>query len=158
MGKRFNLQYDPKMEVIVTVGGSEGIDLALRALVESGDEVIIPEPSFVAYKPLTILSRGTPVIVNLKAEDQFRLTPDLLEKAITKKTKVLILPFPNNPTGAIMTYEDVGKIVEVIKDKDIAVISDEIYAELTYEGKHVSIASFPGMKERTVVINGFSKT
>lgn len=155
--RRFDLEYNPKNQVLVTVGGSEGIDIALRSLVGPGDEVIIPEPSFVAYKPMTIFTGATPVMVKLRVEDQFRLTPDLLEKAITPKTKVLIMPFPNNPTGAVMDREDIQKIVEVLKDKNIMVISDEIYAELSYGDKHVSIASFPEMKDRTLVINGFSK-
>lgn len=155
--RKYNLQYDPKSQVIVTVGGSEGIDLALRSLAGPGDEVIIPEPSFVAYKPCAIFAGATPVIINLRAEDEFRLTPELLEKAITDKTKVLVLPFPNNPTGAVMTRSDLEKIVNILKDKDIVVISDEIYAELTYDGEHVSIASFPEMKDKTLVINGFSK-
>ena len=153
----YNLDYNPKNQVLVTVGGSEGIDLALRSLVGPGDEVIIPEPSFVAYKPCAIFTGATPVIINLRVEDQFRLKPEALEKAITKKTKVLILPFPNNPTGAIMTKEDLDGIVKVLKDKDIVVLSDEIYSELNYEKGHVSIASYPEMKEKTLVINGFSK-
>ncbi len=157
LNRKYGLKYNPGDQVIVTVGGSEGIDIALRALVGPGDEVIIPEPSFVSYKPCTILTGATPVIIKLRAEDQFRLTPELLEKSITKKTKVLILPFPNNPTGAIMTRDDLEKIVDIIKDRDIIVISDEIYSELTYQEKHVSIASFPGMQDRTLVINGFSK-
>ena len=155
--RRYDLDYDHKNQVLVTVGGSEGIDLALRSLVGPGDEVIIPEPSFVAYKPCTIFTGATPVIINLKVEDQFRLKPEDLEKAITKKTKVLILPFPNNPTGAIMTREDLDGIVKILKDKDIVVLSDEIYSELNYEKGHVSIASYPEMKEKTLVINGFSK-
>ncbi|HOQ02078.1 MAG TPA: aminotransferase class I/II-fold pyridoxal phosphate-dependent enzyme [Acetivibrio clariflavus] len=155
--RRYNLDYCPKTQVIATVGGSEAIDLALRALVGPGDEVILPEPSFVAYKACIRLTGATPVIVNLRAEDQFKLTPELLERAITPKTKVLILPFPNNPTGAIMTKEDLDKIVEVLKDKDIIVLSDEIYSELTYECEHVSIASYPEMKDKTIYINGFSK-
>lgn len=156
--RRFDLVYNPKDQVLVTVGGSEGIDIAIRALAGPGDEVIIPEPSFVAYKGCTTFAGATPVPLNLRAEDEFRLTPELLEKAITPKTKVLIIAFPNNPTGAIMTKDDLQKIVDVLKDKDIVVISDEIYCELTYEGNHVSIASFPEMKDRTVVINGFSKS
>lgn len=156
--RKFNVGYDPKNQIIVTVGGSEAIDIALRSLVGPGDEVIIPEPSFVAYKPCTILTGATPVIINLRVEDQFRLTPELLEKAITPRTKVLILPYPNNPTGAIMTREDLDKIVEVLKDKNIVVLSDEIYSELTYEGKHASIASYPEMKDKTLIINGFSKS
>ncbi|MCX7710115.1 MAG: aminotransferase class I/II-fold pyridoxal phosphate-dependent enzyme [Clostridia bacterium] len=157
MKRKYKVEYNPKNQITVTVGGSEGIDIALRALVGPGDEVIIPEPSFVAYKPCAVLTGATPVIINLRAEDQFRLTPELLKAAITDKTKVLVLPFPNNPTGAIMTKEDLDKIVEVLRDKDIVVISDEIYAELTYDKKHVSIASYPEMKDKTLVINGFSK-
>ncbi|NFG24704.1 aminotransferase class I/II-fold pyridoxal phosphate-dependent enzyme [Clostridium botulinum] len=155
--RRFNLSYNPTDEIIVTVGGSEGIDIALRALVGPGDEVIIPEPSFVAYKGCTTFTGATPKVINLRAEDEFKLTPELLEKAITPKTKVVIIPFPNNPTGAIMTREELTKIVEVLKDKDIIVISDEIYAELCYDEEHVSIASFPEMRDKTLVINGFSK-
>ncbi|MTK84834.1 aminotransferase class I/II-fold pyridoxal phosphate-dependent enzyme, partial [Turicibacter sanguinis] len=139
------------------VGGSEGIDLALRALVGPGDEVIIPEPSFVAYKGCTTFTGATPVVIELKAENEFKLTAEELEAAITPKTKVLIMPFPNNPTGAIMTRDELEKIVEVVKDKDIIIISDEIYAELTYEKEHVSIASFDCVKDQTLVINGFSK-
>ncbi len=157
MKRRFKLSYSPKNQILVTVGGSEGIDLALRSLVGPGDEVIIPEPSFVAYKPCAIFTGATPVTIDLKAEDQFRLKPEALEKAITGRTKVLILPFPNNPTGAIMTKEDLDGIVEVLKDKDIMVLSDEIYAELNYGSGHVSIASYPEMKDKTLVINGFSK-
>jgi aminotransferase len=155
--KKTGVEYNPKNEIIVTVGGSEAIDISCRALVGPGDEVIIPEPSFVAYKPCAIFTGATPVIINLRAEDQFRLTPELLENAITPRTKLLILPYPNNPTGAIMRKEDLAKIAEVLRDKDIIVISDEIYSELTYEGEHISIASFPGMKEKTLLINGFSK-
>ncbi|NFE59673.1 aminotransferase class I/II-fold pyridoxal phosphate-dependent enzyme [Clostridium botulinum] len=155
--RRFNLSYNPTDEIIVTVGGSEGIDIALRALVGPGDEVIIPEPSFVAYKGCTTFTGATPKVINLRAEDEFKLTPELLEEAITPKTKVVIIPFPNNPTGAIMTREELTKIVEVLKDKDIIVISDEIYAELCYDEEHVSIASFPEMRDKTLVINGFSK-
>ncbi|MCR4434699.1 MAG: aminotransferase class I/II-fold pyridoxal phosphate-dependent enzyme [Clostridiales bacterium] len=155
--RKYGLDYDPKNQMIVTVGASEGIDIALRALVGPGDEVILPEPSFVAYKGCVVFTGATPVVVNLRAEDQFRLTPRLLEEAITDRTKVLILPFPNNPTGAIMTGEDLEKIVKILKDRDIIVISDEIYAELTYEGQHISIASLPGMYEKTLVVNGFSK-
>ena len=155
--RRFNLSYNPTDEIIVTVGGSEGIDIALRALVGPGDEVIIPEPSFVAYKGCTTFTGATPKVINLREEDEFKLTPELLEEAITPKTKVVIIPFPNNPTGAIMTREELTKIVEVLKDKDIIVISDEIYAELCYDKEHVSIASFPEMRDKTLVINGFSK-
>lgn len=155
--KKYDLEYNPKDQVIVTVGASEAIDIALRTLAGPGDEVVIPEPSFVAYKGCTAFTGATPVVVNLRAEDEFRLTPKLLEKAITDKTKVVIIPFPNNPTGAIMSRSDLEKIVEVVRDKNLIVISDEIYAELTYEGKHISIATFPGMKDKTLVINGFSK-
>ncbi len=151
------IQYNPLKEVIVTVGGSEAIDIGLRAIVNAGDEVIIPQPAYVSYEPCTILAGAKPVIINLKAENEFRLTAEELENAITEKTKVLILPFPNNPTGAIMEREDLEKIAEVIKKHDIYVMSDEIYSELTYKGKHVSIASIEGMQERTILINGFSK-
>ncbi|WP_045143963.1 aminotransferase class I/II-fold pyridoxal phosphate-dependent enzyme [Clostridium butyricum] len=155
--RRFDLSYNPLDEIIVTVGGSEGIDIALRALVGPGDEVIVPEPSFVAYKGCTAFTGATAKVLDLKAENEFKLTAEDLEKAITPKTKVVIVPFPNNPTGAIMTREELIPIVEVLKDKDIIVISSEIYAELCYDEKHVSIASFPEMKEKTLVINGFSK-
>jgi aminotransferase len=157
MKRRFGLSYNFDDQILVTVGGSEGIDVALRTLVGPGDEVIVPEPSFVAYKGCATFTGATAVPISLRAEDQFRLTPELLTKAITDKTKVLIIAYPNNPTGAIMTKEDLAKIVDVIKDKDIIVISDEIYAELTYEGEHASIASFPEMKDKTIVISGFSK-
>ncbi|NKF06135.1 aminotransferase class I/II-fold pyridoxal phosphate-dependent enzyme [Clostridium gasigenes] len=157
LDRRFDLKYNPLDEILVTVGGSEGIDIALRALVGPGDEVIIPEPSFVAYKGCTAFTGATAKVLNLRAEDEFKLTPKMLEEAITPKTKVVIIPFPNNPTGAIMTREELSGIVEVLKDKDVIVISDEIYAELSYDRKHVSIASFPEMKEKTLVINGFSK-
>ena len=152
-----NIQYNPLKEVIVTVGGSEAIDIGLRAIINAGDEVIIPQPAYVSYEPCTILAGAKPVIINLKAENEFRLTAEELENAITDKTKVLILPFPNNPTGAIMEREDLEKIAEVIKKHDIYVMSDEIYSELTYKGEHVSIASIEGMQERTILINGFSK-
>lgn len=155
--RKYRLNYDPASEIMVTVGGSEGIDIAIRALVGPGDEVIIPEPSFVAYKGCTAFTGATPVTINLRHEDEFKLTPDLLESAITSRTKVIILPFPNNPTGAIMTRDELAKIVEVLRDKDIFVISDEIYSELSYTNKHVSIAEFPEMKDKTLVINGFSK-
>lgn len=157
MESRFGLKYDPREEILVTVGASEAIDLALRALIVPGDEVIIPEPSFVAYKGCAVITGAVPVVIELKAKDQFKLTPEALEKAITNKTKVVIIPYPNNPTGAIMGKKDIEAIVEVLKDKDIVVISDEIYAELTYEGEHVSIANYPEMKDKTLVINGFSK-
>ncbi len=157
LDKKCNLKYNPLNQVIVTVGGSEGIDIALRALVGPGDEVIIPEPSFVAYKGCTAFTGATSKVINLKAENEFKLTAKQLEDAITPKTKVVIIPFPNNPTGAIMTKEELEPLVEVLKDRDIIVISDEIYAELTYGDEHFSIASFPEMKDKTVVINGFSK-
>ncbi|WP_459480939.1 aminotransferase class I/II-fold pyridoxal phosphate-dependent enzyme [Clostridium saccharoperbutylacetonicum] len=156
--RRFSLNYNPVDEIIVTVGGSEGIDIALRALVGPGDEVIVPEPSFVAYKGCTAFTGATAKVLDLKAEDEFKLTAEALEKAITPKTKVVIIPFPNNPTGAIMTRDELAEIVEVLKDKNIIAISDEIYSELCYGEKHVSIASFPEMKEKTLVINGFSKS
>ena len=155
--RKFSLNYDALSETLVTVGGSEGIDLALRALVNPGDEVIIPEPCYVSYKPCAILAGAKPVIINLKAENNFKLTPKELLDAITDKTKILILAFPNNPTGAIMESKDLEEIAKVVKEKNIYVLSDEIYAELTYKGKHHSIAEIDGMKERTVLINGFSK-
>ena len=155
--RRMACSYDPNSEVMVTVGGSEAIDMALRAMLNPGDEVLIPQPSSVSYLPCTVLADGVPVIIELKAENEFRLTKQELLDAITDKTKVLILPFPNNPTGAIMEKEDLEAIAEVIREKDIFVISDEIYAELTYKGDPVTIASLPGMKERTILINGFSK-
>ena len=151
------VSYDPMKEVLVTVGGSEAIDLALRAMVNPGDEVLIPQPSYVSYEPCAILADAVPVIIELKEENEFRLTARELRDAITDKTKILVLPFPNNPTGAIMEKRDLEEIAEVVKEKDLFVISDEIYAELTYKEKHVSIASLPGMKERTILINGFSK-
>lgn len=153
-----NLDYDIMNEIIVTVGGSEAIDIGLRALINEGDEVIIPQPSYVSYEPCALLAGAKPVIINLKAENEFRLTPDELENAITDKTKVLILPYPNNPTGAVMKRADLEAIAKIIIEKDILVMSDEIYSELTYSGKHVSIASLEGMKERTILINGFSKS
>ena len=155
--RRFELSYHPEDEILVTVGGSEGIDLALRALVGPGDEVIIPEPSFVAYQGCTTFTGATPKVIELNAENEFKLTKEELLAAITPKTKVLIMPFPNNPTGAIMTKEELQDIVDVIKDRNIVIISDEIYAELTYETKHVSIASFEEVKDQTLLINGFSK-
>lgn len=155
--RKFDLSYEPLSEVLVTVGGSEAIDLAIRALTNDGDEVIIPEPCYVSYKPCAILANAKPVTIDLKAENNFKLTASELKNAITSKTKVLILAFPNNPTGAVMTKEDLEEIAKVVKENDIYVISDEIYAELTYDGKHHSIAELDGMKERTVVINGFSK-
>lgn len=155
--RKFNATYDPVKECLITVGGSEGIDMALRAMLDPGDEVIIPEPCYVSYLPCVKLADGIPVRIPLKAENEFRLTPEELEAAITEKTKIVILPFPNNPTGAIMEREDLEKIAEIILAHDLYVMSDEIYAELTYGKKHVSIASLPGMRERTIVINGFSK-
>jgi aminotransferase len=156
--RRFQLEYNYNKEVIVTVGGSEAIDIALRAMLEPGDEVLIPQPCYVSYHPCTLLAGGIPVVIELKGENEFKLTKEQLLEAITDKTKVLILAFPNNPTGAIMDYNDLKSIVNVIIEKDIIVISDEIYSELTYGSKHISIASFPGMRERTIVINGFSKS
>ena len=155
--RRQGLTYEPMKEVLITVGGSEAIDMGLRAMVNPGDEVLIPQPSYVSYEPCAILAGATPVIINLKAENEFRLTAQELEEAITEKTKILILPFPNNPTGAIMERKDLEAIAEVIIKHDIFVMSDEIYSELTYTDKHVSIAELPGMKERTILINGFSK-
>ncbi len=158
MKRKQGITYDPVKEVLITVGGSEAIDIGLRAMLNPGDEVLIPQPSYVSYEPCTVLAGGTPVIIDLKAENEFRLTAKELEEAITDKTKVLILPFPNNPTGAIMERKDLEEIAEVIIKHDIFVMSDEIYSELTYKGEHVSIASLPGMQERTIVINGFSKS
>ncbi|MCR5211990.1 MAG: aminotransferase class I/II-fold pyridoxal phosphate-dependent enzyme [Lachnospiraceae bacterium] len=155
--RKYSLSYDPASEVMVTVGGSEAIDIALRAMLDPGDEVIIPQPSYVSYTPCTILAGGKPVVINLKEENCFRLTAKELLDAITEKTKILILPFPNNPTGAIMEQEDIEAIARVVIEHDLFVLTDEIYSELTYKGDHVSIASLPGMKERTVYINGFSK-
>lgn len=155
--RKVDTDYDYHNEVLVTVGGSEAIDIGLRAVINPGEEVLIPQPSYVSYEPCAILAGATPVIINLKAENEFRLTAQELRDAITDKTKVLILPFPNNPTGAIMERKDLEAIAEVIIEKDILVMSDEIYSELTYKGDHVSIASLPGMKERTILINGFSK-
>ncbi len=155
--RKYNVSYDAVKETVVTVGGSEAIDIALRAMINPGEEVLIPQPSYVSYEPCAILAGAKPVIIDLKAENEFRLTAQELRDAITEKTKVLILPFPNNPTGAIMERKDLEAIAEVILEKDIFVISDEIYSELTYNGKHVTIAELPGMQERTIVINGFSK-
>lgn len=155
--RKYDLNYDGNKEVIVTVGGSEAIDIALRAMLDRGDEVLIPEPCYVSYQPCTILAGGVPVGIPLKARNEFKLTVEELEEHYTSKTKVLMMPFPNNPTGAIMTREELEPIVDFVIKHDLFVITDEIYAELTYKGEHVSIASFPGMKERTVYINGFSK-
>ena len=156
--RRFDVSYDYNSEVMVTVGGSEAIDIALRAMLNPGDEVLIPQPSYVSYTPCTILAGGVPVIIELEEKDQFRLTKEKLLEKITPKTKVLILPFPNNPTGSIMEPKDLAEIAKVVEEKDLFVISDEIYSELTYLGEHCTIAAFPGMKERTVLINGFSKS
>ena len=157
--RKYDLSYNPKDEVLITVGGSEAIDIALRAMINPGEEVIIPQPSYVSYEPCAILANANPVIINLKNENEFRLTAAELEEAITDKTKVVIMPFPNNPTGAIMERKDLEAVAEVIIKHDLYVISDEIYAELTYsDSGHVSIASIPGMLERTIVINGFSKS
>lgn len=158
MKRRFELNYDSGSEIMVTVGGSEAIDGALRAMLEPGDEVLLPQPSYVSYEPCITLADGVPVIIELKEDDDFRLTAEQIKAAITDKTKILIMPFPNNPTGSIMTREDLEKIVPVILENDLYVVSDEIYSELTYDGDHVSIASMPGMRERTIVINGFSKS
>ena len=156
--RKYELEYSPANEVFVTVGGSEAIDLAIRAMINPGEEILIPQPCYVSYLPCTQLADGVPVFINLKEENEFRLTPAELEAAITDKTKILVLPFPNNPTGAVMTREDLEKIAKIVIEKDIFVISDEIYSELTYTGeRHVSIAELPGMKERTITINGFSK-
>ena len=155
--RRIHVSYDPIREVLITVGGSEGIDAAFRAMLNPGDEVLIPQPSYVSYEPCAVLADGVPVIIELKEENEFRLTKEELLAAITDKTKILVLPFPNNPTGAIMEKEDLEAIAEVCIEKDIFVLSDEIYSELSYKGDHVSIASLPGMRERTILINGFSK-
>ena len=157
LDRKVNVQYDYRNQVIVTVGGSEGIDIALRAMLDPGDEVLIPQPCYVSYLPCTVLADGVPVTIPLQEKNEFKLTAEELEAAITPKTKILIMPFPNNPTGSIMTKEDLEPIVEVVKKHDLFVISDEIYSELSYQGEHVSIASFEGMKERTILINGFSK-
>ena len=157
LDRRYQVSYDWHHETIVTVGGSEGIDIAMRAMLDPGDEVLIPQPSYVSYEPCAILAGGKPVIIELKAENEFRLTPEELLEYITDKTKILVLPYPNNPTGAIMERADLEKIAEIVMEKDIFVLSDEIYSELSYKGDHVTIASIPGMKERTILINGFSK-
>ena len=156
--RNYGLDYDYDKETLVTVGGSEAIDIAMRAMLDPGDEVIIPQPSYVSYEPCAILADGVPVIINLKEENEFRLTKQELLDAISPKTKILVMPFPNNPTGAIMEKEDLEEIAKICIEKDIFVISDEIYSALTYKGEHVSIASLPGMKERTITINGFSKS
>ena len=157
LARKMNLHYDPMKEVLITVGGSEAIDVALRCMCDPGDEVLIPQPSYVSYLPCAIMADAKPVIIELKEENEFKLTRKELEESITDKTKILVLPFPNNPTGGIMTKEELEELVPVIIEHDLYVISDEIYAELTYKGRHVSIASLPGMHDRTVTINGFSK-
>ena len=155
--RKIHVTYDSECEIAVTVGGSEGIDIAFRAMLDPGDEVLIPQPSYVSYLPCTILADGVPVVIPLQQKNEFKLTAEELEAAITPKTKILVLPYPNNPTGAIMTKEDLEPIAEIVKKYDLYVLSDEIYSELTYKSEHVSIASLPGMKDRTLVINGFSK-
>lgn len=155
--RKTSVVYDPKSEVVVTVGGSEGIDIAMRAMLDPGDEVLIPQPSYVSYLPCAVLAGGVPVVIPLQNKNEFKLTREELEAAITPRTKILVLPFPNNPTGSIMTREDLKPIAEVVKEHDLFVISDEIYSELSYQGEHVSIAEFPGLRERTIMINGFSK-
>lgn len=157
LNRKIGVQYDPQKETMVTVGGSEAIDVALRCMLDPGDEVLIPQPSYVSYLPCTVMADGVPVIVELKNENEFKLTVVDLEKHVSERTKILVMPFPNNPTGAIMTGEDLGPIAKFVEEHDLYVLSDEIYSELSYKGKHVSIASFPGMRERTIVINGFSK-
>lgn len=154
---RVNVSYNPKNEILVTVGGSEAIDMMFRAMLDPGDEVLIPQPSYVSYLPCAVMADGVPVVIPLQHENEFKLTPAELEAAITPKSKILVLPFPNNPTGAIMTKEDLAPIAELVVKHDLYVLSDEIYSELSYMGDHVSIASFPGMKERTILVNGFSK-
>jgi aminotransferase len=156
--RRYGLSYEPNKEILVTVGGSEAIDIAMRAMLDPGDEVLVPQPSYVSYVPCASLAGGVPVVIELKAKDEFRLMAQQLEDAITDKTKLLVLPFPNNPTGAVMERKDLEAIAEVIIRHDLFVLSDEIYSELTYLDNHVSIASLPGMRERTIVINGFSKS
>lgn len=159
MQKKYNVSYHPESEVLVTVGGSEAIDLAIRSLINPGDEVLIPEPSFVCYVPMTQMARGVPVIIETKAEDKFRLTAQALREKITPKTKLLILPYPNNPTGGVMRREDLEAVAKVVEEHDLLVLSDEIYSELTYgDQPHVCFSEIEGMRERTIVINGFSKT
>ncbi|MBE6596295.1 MAG: aminotransferase class I/II-fold pyridoxal phosphate-dependent enzyme [Ruminococcaceae bacterium] len=157
MTRRFGISYIPEKEVIVTVGGSEAIDIAFRSVIEPGDEVIVPTPSFVCYAPLARMSGANPVILETKLEDNFKINPEALKAAITSKTKLLVLPYPNNPTGAIMTKSELEEIAEILRDTNILVLSDEIYAELTYTGDHCSIASLEGMRERTIIASGFSK-
>ena len=155
--RKIHVSYDPKKETMVTVGGSEAIDVAMRCMLDPGDEVLIPQPCYVSYVPCAIMADGVPVVVELKNENQFKLTVEDMEKKVTERTKILVMPFPNNPTGSIMTREDLEPVAEFVKEHDLYVISDEIYSELSYNGEHVSIASLPGMRERTIVINGFSK-
>ena len=157
LARRISVSYDSMKETVVTVGGSEGIDMAFRAVLNPGDEVLIPQPCYVSYEPCAVLAGGVPVIINLKEENEFRLTKEELLEAVTEKTKILVLPFPNNPTGAIMERKDLEEIARIVIEKDLLVLSDEIYSELSYKEDHVSIASLPGMKERTILINGFSK-
>ena len=157
MKRTQGITYDPIGEILITVGGSEAIDLMFRAMINEGDEVLIPQPSYVSYEPCTILADGKPVVIPLKNENEFRLKPEELQAAITPRSKILVLPYPNNPTGAVMEKEDLEAIADIIIENDLYVLSDEIYGELTYSGSHVSIASLPGMKERTVLVNGFSK-
>ncbi len=157
MTRRFSVSYEPSSEVIVTVGGSEAIDIAFRSIIEPGDEIIVPTPSFVCYAPLAKMAGGVPVILETKFEDKFKITPEALRAAITPKTKLLVLPYPNNPTGAIMTREELADIADILRDTNIVVLSDEIYAEMTYTGNHCSIASLPDMWERTIIASGFSK-
>lgn len=157
LSRKINVEYDFRNEVVVTVGGSEGIDIAMRAMLDKGDEVLIPQPSYVSYLPCTVLADGVPVIIPLQRKNEFKLTVEELENSVTEKTKILVLPFPNNPTGSIMTREDLEPIAKFVVEHDLFVLSDEIYSELSYKGEHISIASFPGMKERTILINGFSK-
>lgn len=157
LDRKIHVSYDPKKETMVTVGGSEAIDVALRCMLDPGDEVMIPQPCYVSYVPCTIMADGVPVIVELKNENEFKLTVEDMEKKVTDRTKILVMPFPNNPTGSIMTRDDLEPVAEFVKKHDLYVISDEIYSELSYKGEHVSIASLPGMRERTIVINGFSK-
>ena len=157
MERKIHVSYDSKKETLVTVGGSEAIDIGLRCMLDPGDEVLIPQPSYVSYLPCTVMADGVPVVIPLQYENEFKLTVEDLEKYTTPKTKVLVLPFPNNPTGAIMTKEDLEPVAEFVREHDLYVLSDEIYSELTYKGEHFSIAALPGMRERTIVINGFSK-
>lgn len=157
LSRKINVEYDFRNEVVVTVGGSEGIDIAMRTMLDKSDEVLIPQPSYVSYLPCAVLADGVPVIIPLQRKNEFKLTVEELENSVTEKTKILVLPFPNNPTGSIMTREDLEPIAKFVVEHDLFVLSDEIYSELSYKGEHISIASFPGMKERTILINGFSK-